>query len=138
MLIRTTIFDSKWLSHLMRCIRPHLCVTFDISISFQLCKQAIDQLRKQPDSLGSLELEYVLHGTRGARKQITVTGQHLLQGKMYAKLRNEVDPKGNIYLNSNDLNTFVQEAVSNIVASATTDADYVDTCIVNYSVCVCH
>ncbi len=77
--------------------------------------------------MSNLELQYVLHGARASRQKITVNGQHLLQSKMYAKMRNTIDPNGIIYLNSNDLNDFAQEAVSNVVANVITDTDYVDT-----------
>ncbi len=96
---------------------------------FKVCEQAVGQLQKQPDSLNSLELQYVLHGAEASRRKITITMQSFLASKAYSKLSNKVQPDshGNIYLNSNDLNSASRDFVTNVVANEITDASYVDT-----------
>ncbi len=98
-------------------------------MSLKVCEQALEQLQQYPDSLSSLELQYVLHGTRASRRQLTVTTEHLFNSKLYTKMSNKVkpDPQGNIYLNSKDLSTITRDVISNIIANEMTDVDYIDS-----------
>ena len=85
--------------------------------------------------LHGLELEYVINGQRSARRQIKISGDHIMSGNVHANLVNMPNIESSSggakmstqYITSQDLNKLIYESSTNIVASVITDSDYVDT-----------
>ncbi len=91
---------------------------------FKACQEALQQLQKQPDSLSSLELQYMLHGTESSRKKIQITMDDFLGSEAYVKLSNKVQPDSQENPNSDDLNSILKDFATRIVANRTLICQY--------------
>ncbi|MCP3662685.1 MAG: hypothetical protein GY696_09350 [Gammaproteobacteria bacterium] len=78
---------------------------FNIATETQeACQQLLEELREDPDLFGSLVLEYVIEAQNSERKMITVKGEHLIRGDLYAKLRTGTGNRTTVYLTGEDVN----------------------------------
>ncbi len=86
-------------------------------------------MKDSPDMFHGLELEYIINGQRSSRRKVSVAGTSITSGKLFTELDNLPGAEGSSvrYITSGDLKTIVQESTSNVLASVTTDSDYVDT-----------
>ena len=76
-----------------------------------------------------LHLEYIINGHQSARRKVSITGSSISNGKLFTQLENMPRLDGNSvrYLSSTDTKRMVSESTLNILASVTTDSNYVDT-----------
>ncbi len=76
-----------------------------------------------------LHLEYIINGHQSARRKVSITGSSISNGRLFTQLENMPELEGNNvrYLSSVDMTRMVSESTLNILASVTTDSNYVDT-----------
>ncbi len=91
------------------------------------CRLLEEEMKRDPNLFDRLELEYVIHAQSSSSKRITIKGEHLLSGTLFAKLKGSAKNSGYAYLSSNDLQRLSREVLSTVVSSAITDNSYVDT-----------
>ncbi len=87
-------------------------------------------MKESPDMFHALELEYIINGQRSSRRRVAVTGSSLTAGRLFTRLQNMPetgDDNAVRFVTSSDLKTVAAETTSKVVASVTTDSDYIDT-----------
>ncbi len=85
---------------------------------------------EHPGSFHGLTMEYIINGQRSARRQVQITGQNVMSGKLYASLANMPGAARSTdvrHLSSEDLKKLVYESTQSVVALVVSDSDYVDT-----------
>ena len=95
-----------------------------------VCDSLAETMRQHPRSFYGFTMEYIINGQRSARRQVQITGESIISGRLFAQLENMPGAPaadGTRYLNSEDLNKVVHETTMNVVASVVSDSDYVDT-----------
>lgn len=90
------------------------------------CERLKTAMQTNPRIFSAIELEYIINGQKSSRRSLTVTGTHLLKGRLFTKMASQ-SPSNERYLQADDVKTIASESVSNVIASVVTDASYVDT-----------
>ncbi len=86
-------------------------------------------MKEMPEQFYGLELEYVINGQKSARRDVSVSGTSIYNGRLFTQLKNMPEASGSDvrFIKSSDLKTIVAESTSDVVASVTSDSNYVDT-----------
>ncbi len=92
------------------------------------CHGLAEAMREHPETFNGFEIEYIINGQRSARRQVRITGDNVMSGKLHSQLVNMPAARGGVrYLSSDDINTMIYESMLNVVGSVVSDSDYVDT-----------
>ena len=86
-------------------------------------------MKAAPDTFIGLHLEYIINGHSSARRRVEITGSSISNGKLFAQLENMpgLDPNGVRYLSADDVKLMASKSALDVLASVTTDSNYVDT-----------
>ncbi len=86
-------------------------------------------MKEMPEQFHGLELEYVINGQRSARRDVSVSGTSIYNGRLFTQLKNmpEASSSDIRFVTSSDLKVIAAESTSDVLAKVTTDSDYVDT-----------
>jgi hypothetical protein len=116
--------DSSWMSNTILLST----IYFNIGCATQsACIDLQKDIVEHPEIIDGLELEYSTPTEKHLRRDVTVTGSHVMNTNMFSSLQQmqaTTDSKTR-YLLADDMNALVSEVIANVEMSDVTDAGYV-------------
>ncbi|CAF1126110.1 unnamed protein product [Didymodactylos carnosus] len=117
------VLDSSWMSNTALFNKIHFYIQCATN---QTCYDLYHDIYRNPRILNGFELEYSTQTEKQSRKQITITGQHLVQTSLYSKLKQMSQVTDDIrYLLVDDMQHLLTETLTSMELTEITDAEYV-------------
>ena len=92
-----------------------------VSQKAEKCVELKNIIRNTPEQMDMFEIEYVIRAQKSANREMSITGTHVKNSKLFTKLTNMNDVDGDTrYLNSKDIKKMSAEVVTTVMATLVT------------------